>query len=65
MPWQGHYPPARWWRAEAATARLRAEALAENLDAWEAEHGELTAVELARAAEELGLAQSAAVRPAA
>jgi hypothetical protein len=52
------------WLADAATARLRADALAEFLDAWEAEHGELTAVELARAAEELGLAPSAGVRPA-
>ena len=53
------------WLAEAATARLRAEALADFLDAWEAEHGELTADELARAADELGLARSAAVSPAA
>jgi|GEM_PF-922267 len=53
------------WLADAATARLRAEALAEFLDTWEAEHGELTSDELARAAEELALPQSAAVRPAA
>jgi hypothetical protein len=53
------------WLADAATARLRAEALAEFLDTWEAEHGELTADELASAAEELGLPQSAVVRPAA
>jgi hypothetical protein len=53
------------WLAGAATARLRAEALADFLDGWEAEHGELTADELARAAEELGLPASAAVRPAA
>ena len=43
------------WLAEAAAARLRAEALAEFLDSWEAEHGELTAAELARATAELGL----------
>ena len=43
------------WLAEAAAARLRAEALAEFLDGWEAEHGELTADELARATAELGL----------
>ncbi len=53
------------WLADAATARLRAEALAEFLDDWEAEHGELTAGELAKAAEELGLARSAVVRPVA
>lgn len=53
------------WLADAATARLRAEALAEFLDTWEAEHGELTSDELARAAEELGLPQSAAARRAA
>lgn len=53
------------WLADAATARLRAEALAEFLDTWEAEHGELTSGELARAAEELGLPKSAVVRPAA
>ncbi len=43
------------WLAEAAAARLRAEALDEFLDSWEAEHGELTAEELARASAELGL----------
>lgn len=53
------------WLADAAIARLRAEALAEFLDTWEAEHGELTSDELARAAEELGLPKSAVVRPAA
>jgi hypothetical protein len=52
------------WLADAATARLRAEALAEFLDAWEDEHGELTAEELARAAEELGLSPAVAVSPA-
>jgi hypothetical protein len=43
------------WLAEAAAARLRADALAEFLDSWEAEHGELTAEELARGTAELGL----------
>lgn len=43
------------WLAEAAASRLRAEALAEFLDAWESEHGALTADELARATAELGL----------
>ena len=52
------------WLAEAATARLRAEALAEFLEGWEAEHGELTSDELARAAEELGLPRAVGVSPA-
>lgn len=52
------------WLAEAASARLRTDALAEFLDNWEAEHGQLTADELAKAAEELGLPQTAGVRPA-
>jgi hypothetical protein len=43
------------WLAEAAAARLRSEALAEFLDSWEAEHGKLTAEELAQATAELGL----------
>lgn len=43
------------WLADAAAARLRAEALAELLDGWEAEHGPLSADELARASAELGL----------
>jgi hypothetical protein len=43
------------WLAEAAAARLRSEALADFLDRWEADHGALTADELARAAAELGL----------
>jgi hypothetical protein len=43
------------WLADAAAARLRAEALADYLDAWEAEHGPLTAEELAVAAAELSL----------
>jgi hypothetical protein len=43
------------WLAEAAAVKLRAEALAEFLDRWESEHGELTAEELARAVAELSL----------
>ena len=43
------------WLAEAAAARLRAEALAEFLDKWERKHGPLTVHELNRAEGELGL----------
>jgi hypothetical protein len=43
------------WLAEAAAAKLRAEALADYLDAWEGEHGPLTADELRRAEAELGI----------
>lgn len=53
------------WLAEAAAARLRAEALAEFLEGWEAEHGPLTADEVARATAELGLPVPAADQPAA
>lgn len=52
------------WLAAAAAARLRAEALAELLDDWEAAHGELTAEELARATSELGLAVVPGAAPA-
>jgi hypothetical protein len=48
------------WLAEAAAAKLRAEALAEYLDEWEAEHGQLTADELAAAASKLGVSQPVA-----
>ncbi|HEX3962298.1 MAG TPA: hypothetical protein VHZ03_37665 [Trebonia sp.] len=48
--------PVSAWLAEAAAGKLRAEALAQFLDGWEAEHGPLTAGELARAERELGLA---------
>lgn len=48
------------WLAEAAAARLRAEALAEFLDEWEAEHGKLTEEEVAQAAAELRLPASSA-----
>ena len=53
------------WLAEAAAAKLRAEALADYLDSWEAEHGELTADELAQAAAELALPNPATTEPAA
>lgn len=53
------------WLADAAAARLRAEALADFLDGWEAEHGPLTAEELAKAAAELGLPGAPAAEPAA
>ena len=47
--------PVSSWLAEAAAGKLRAEALAEFLDGWEAEHAGLTAEELARAERELGV----------
>lgn len=53
------------WLADAAAAKLRSEALAEFLDAWEAEHGSLTADELATAAAELALPSPAATEPTA
>jgi hypothetical protein len=43
------------WLAEAAAVKLRAEALADFLAAWEAEHGPLTPQELVNAAAELHL----------
>jgi hypothetical protein len=43
------------WLAEAARARLRADALGKFLDVWEAKHGKLTRAELARAEEQLGI----------
>lgn len=48
--------PVSAWLAEAAASKLRAEALADFLAGWEAEHGALTAEEIARAERELGLA---------
>jgi hypothetical protein len=48
--------PLSSWLAEAAASKLRAEALAEFLAGWEAEHGVLTPEEIARAERELGLA---------
>jgi hypothetical protein len=43
------------WLAEAAAAKLRAEALADFLDVWQKEHGPITPQELVRAESELGL----------
>lgn len=48
------------WLAEAAAAKLRADALSDFLDTWESEHGPLTAGELANAAAELGVPSAAA-----
>ena len=48
--------PLSSWLAEAAASKLRAEALADFLAGWEAEHGVLTAEVIARAERELGLA---------
>jgi hypothetical protein len=47
--------PLSAWLAEAAASKLRAEALAEFLAAWESEHSVLTAEEITRAEQELGL----------
>jgi len=47
--------PVSSWLAEAASNKLRAQALAEFLARWQAEHGVLTAEEIARAERELGL----------
>ena len=41
------------WLAQAAAAKLRADALGKFLDDWEESHGKLTEQELARAAKEL------------
>ncbi|MGB6578385.1 MAG: hypothetical protein WBF34_10735 [Streptosporangiaceae bacterium] len=48
--------PLSAWLAEAAASKLRAEALAEFLADWQTEHGMLTAEEIARAEQELGVA---------
>jgi hypothetical protein len=53
------------WLAQAAAARLRADALSEFLDAWEAEHGPLSVDELAAAAAQLGSPPSTSAQPAA
>ena len=50
------------WLAGAAAARLRADALREFLDDWEARHGALTADEIERAEADLGL-RTAARKP--
>jgi hypothetical protein len=47
--------PLSSWLAEAAASKLRAEALTEFLAGWEAEHGALTAEEIAKAEQELGV----------
>ena len=47
--------PLSTWLAEAAATKLRAEALAEFLDDWEAENGAFTEEELAEASRKLGL----------
>ncbi len=43
------------WLEDAAAAKLRAQALAEYLREWEAQHGALSEEELAKAAAELSL----------
>jgi len=43
------------WLADAAAAKLRAQALADYLEEWESRHGALTPSELAKAAAELQL----------
>jgi hypothetical protein len=53
------------WLADAAAAKLRTEALADFLDTWEAEHGSLTAAEMAKAAAELALPKPTTAEPAA
>lgn len=53
------------WLADAAAAKLRAEALSDYLDTWEAEHGALTSDELRMAATELALPESASTEPPA
>ncbi len=53
------------WLADAAATKLRAEALADFLDAWEAEHGPLTSAELGQAATELALPKPASTEPVA
>jgi len=45
--------PVSSWLAQAAAAKLRADALGKFLDDWEEQHGKLTEQELARAAKEL------------
>ena len=47
------------WLAQAAAARLRADALREFLDAWETDEGELTPDEVVRAEAELAPARRA------
>jgi hypothetical protein len=47
--------PLSTWFAQAAAAKLRADALGSFLDDWEAKHGELTPDELDRATKELAI----------
>jgi hypothetical protein len=53
------------WLAQAAADKLRADALSEFLDTWEAEHGPLTANELATATTELGTFPATSPEPGA
>ncbi len=52
------------WLADAAAAKLRAEALVDYLERWEAAHGALSTEELAAAAAELDMQQAVASRAA-
>jgi hypothetical protein len=45
--------PVSTWLAQAAAAKLRADALGKFLDDWEGKHGKLTEQKFARAAREL------------
>ena len=45
--------PLSTWLAQAAAAKLRADALGRFLDDWEQQHGKLGQEELAQASEEL------------
>jgi hypothetical protein len=47
--------PLSSWLADAAASKLRAQELAAYLAGWEAQHGPLTAEDIARAEQELGL----------
>ena len=46
------------WLAEAASARLRRQALSDVLSTWQAKHGKITPRELAKARAELGYANT-------
>jgi|HubBroStandDraft_1064217.scaffolds.fasta_scaffold262521_1 hypothetical protein len=49
--------PVSSWLAQAAAAKLRADALGKFLDDWEEQHGKLSQEELARATKELAPAK--------
>jgi hypothetical protein len=49
--------PLSSWLAQAAAAKLRADALGKFLDDWEQQHGKLSQEELARATKELAPAK--------